>query len=120
MLATTGLAMAEGELNIFNWGNYTNPDLIEKFSKEFDVKVTITDYDSNSTALAKVKAARIPSEVRPGAFVLGTDTVVSLGRHIMGKPDSAAEAAPPRRKMPVAATTWLRCLTVLSCPFSWT
>ena len=47
---------AAGELNIFNWGNYTPPDLIEKFGKEFDIKVTITDYDSNDTALAKVAA----------------------------------------------------------------
>ena len=49
-------ASAAGELNIFNWGNYTNPDLIAKFEKEFDVKVTVTDYDSNDTALAKVEA----------------------------------------------------------------
>lgn len=49
-------ALAEGELNIFNWGNYTSPEMIEKFEKEFDVKVTITDYDSNDTALAKIKA----------------------------------------------------------------
>ena len=55
LLATTGLARAEGELNIFNWGNYTNPDLIKKFEEEFDVKVTVTDYDSNDTALAKVR-----------------------------------------------------------------
>ena len=49
-------ALAEGELNIFNWGNYTSPDLIEKFEKEYDIDVTITDYDSNDTALAKVRA----------------------------------------------------------------
>jgi len=47
---------AAGDLNIFNWGNYTSPELIEKFPKEYDVKVTITDYDSNATALAKAKA----------------------------------------------------------------
>ncbi len=52
----TGPAMAEGQLNIFNWGNYTNPELIEKFEKEYDVDVTITDYDSNTTALTKIKA----------------------------------------------------------------
>ncbi|MEM1277470.1 MAG: extracellular solute-binding protein [Pseudomonadota bacterium] len=51
-----GPALAEGELNIFNWGNYTNPELIEKFEKEYGVTVTLTDYDSNDTALAKVKA----------------------------------------------------------------
>ncbi len=52
----SGAALAEGELNIFNWGNYTNPELIEKFEKEYDVDVTVTDYDSNDTALAKVRA----------------------------------------------------------------
>ena len=49
-------ANAAGELHIYNWGNYTNPELIKKFEAEHDVKVTITDYDSNDTALAKVKA----------------------------------------------------------------
>ena len=56
LLASTGSALGAGELNIFNWGNYTNPELIEKFEATHDVKVTITDYDSNDTALAKVKA----------------------------------------------------------------
>ncbi|MEM1344202.1 MAG: extracellular solute-binding protein [Pseudomonadota bacterium] len=54
-LATTP-ALAEGQLNIFNWGNYTNPALIEKFEAETGIEVTLTDYDSNDTALAKVKA----------------------------------------------------------------
>ena len=56
LLAGAGSALAAGELNIYNWGNYTNPELIEKFESTHDVKVTITDYDSNDTALAKVKA----------------------------------------------------------------
>jgi len=56
MLAAAGAANATGELHLYNWGNYTNPDLIKKFEKAYDVKVTVTDYDSNSTALAKVKA----------------------------------------------------------------
>ena len=56
MMLGSGPAFAAGELNLFNWGNYTNPELIKKFEKEHDVKVTVTDYDSNDTALAKVKA----------------------------------------------------------------
>jgi spermidine/putrescine transport system substrate-binding protein len=56
MVAISGSAFAAGELNFFNWGNYTNPELITKFEKAHDVKVTITDYDSNDAALAKVKA----------------------------------------------------------------
>ena len=54
-LGTAGMALAEGELNIYNWGNYTSPELIKKFEEKYQVKVTITDYDSNDTALAKVR-----------------------------------------------------------------
>lgn len=56
LVAGAGTAHAEGQLNIFNWGNYTSPELIEKFEKQYDIEVTITDYDSNDTALTKVKA----------------------------------------------------------------
>ncbi|MEJ2027507.1 MAG: extracellular solute-binding protein, partial [Limibacillus sp.] len=56
LLATAGTAQAAGKLNLYNWGNYTSPELIEKFEQTYDVEVTITDYDSNSTALAKVQA----------------------------------------------------------------
>jgi spermidine/putrescine transport system substrate-binding protein len=64
MAAVTGLAMllgigaahADGELNIFNWGNYTSPEMIKKFEAAHKVKVTITDYDSNDAALAKIRA----------------------------------------------------------------
>ena len=49
-------ANAAGELNLFNWGNYTNPELLEKFEKETGIKVTVTGYDDNDSALAKVKA----------------------------------------------------------------
>ncbi|HEV7251509.1 MAG TPA: extracellular solute-binding protein [Mesorhizobium sp.] len=55
LLASTTLAQAAGELNIFNWGNYTSPEMIEKFEKAHDIDVTITDYDSNDTALAKIR-----------------------------------------------------------------
>ena len=51
-----GQAGAEGVLNIYNWGNYIAPDLIAKFEKEHDVKITVTEYDSSDTALAKIQA----------------------------------------------------------------
>ncbi|AML52073.1 extracellular solute-binding protein [Falsihalocynthiibacter arcticus] len=62
LIATTALlggtlaAQAEGQLNLFNWGNYTSPEMIEKFTAETGITVTVTDYDSNTTALAKVEA----------------------------------------------------------------
>ena len=55
-LALASPAFADGVLNLYNWGNYTSPEMIEKFEAETGIKVTITDYDSNDTALAKIKA----------------------------------------------------------------
>ncbi len=56
MALATAPALAAGELHIYNWGDYTSPELIKKFEKTFDVKVTLDSYDSNETMLSKVKA----------------------------------------------------------------
>lgn len=56
LLASTSLASAEGTLQVFNWGNYTSPELMAKFEAETGIKVTVTDYDSNDAALAKIEA----------------------------------------------------------------
>ena len=56
LMATTGLASAEGVLQLYNWGNYTSPELREKFKAETGITVTVTDYDSNDVALAKIEA----------------------------------------------------------------
>ena len=52
LLATATLAKAEGTLQLYNWGNYTSPELLAKFEAETGIKVTVTDYDSNEVALA--------------------------------------------------------------------
>jgi len=56
LLASTAMAAAEGELQLYNWGNYTSPELLKKFQDETGITVTVTDYDSNTAALAKVEA----------------------------------------------------------------
>ncbi len=55
LMGSTALAQAEGELNLYNWGNYTSPELIEKFEQETGINVTLTDFDSNDTALARIR-----------------------------------------------------------------
>lgn len=64
-------ANADGQLNIYNWGNYTSPELIERFEKTHGVEVSLTDYDSSDTALAKIKA---------GAH--GFDVIVVSGSYV--------------------------------------
>ena len=54
-LLTAGTASAGGELNFYNWGNYTNPELLEKFTEETGITVNLDGYDSNETMLAKIK-----------------------------------------------------------------
>ena len=56
LLGCSSIASAEGVLQLYNWGNYTSPELLTKFEKETGIKVTVTDYDSNDTALAKIEA----------------------------------------------------------------
>jgi len=56
VLAMAAAAASAEELNLYNWGNYTSPELLEKFEKETGIKVIVSDFDSNDTALAKVKA----------------------------------------------------------------
>lgn len=52
-----GAASAEDAvLNLYNWSGYTPPELLQKFEKETNIKVTLDTYDSNETLLAKLKA----------------------------------------------------------------
>lgn len=48
---------------------------------------------AEKNALAKVQGADLPADLTPGAFVLGTDTLVATDGRALGKPGSAAEAA---------------------------
>ena len=51
-----GSASASGELHVYNWGDYINPAVLDKFSQEYDVKVTLDTYGSNEEMLAKIQA----------------------------------------------------------------
>src|SRR5690606_1639195 len=64
-------ALAEGRLNIFNWGEYTSMEMIDKFEKEYDVEVTIDAYDSNETMLAKLKSGASGYDIAvPGDYMV--------------------------------------------------
>jgi spermidine/putrescine transport system substrate-binding protein len=55
LLASAGMAQADGVLNLYNWGNYTSPELLEQFTADTGIEVTLTDFDSNETALARIR-----------------------------------------------------------------
>ncbi len=51
-----GGAAAQGELFIYNWTDYTAPEVISKFEEETGINITLDTYDSNETLLAKLKS----------------------------------------------------------------
>lgn len=55
-LSFAAAAQAEGQLNLYVWAESISPALIEKFSKENDVKVSVDGYTSNEDLLTKLQA----------------------------------------------------------------
>nr|WP_321443271.1 spermidine/putrescine ABC transporter substrate-binding protein [uncultured Cohaesibacter sp.] len=49
-------ASAAEELNLYNWGDYINPAVLEEFTKETGIKVNLDTYGSNEEMLAKIQA----------------------------------------------------------------
>lgn len=55
LCAATG-AHAQGKLALYNWGDYINPEILDRFTKETGIKVTLDTYASNEEMLAKIQA----------------------------------------------------------------
>jgi spermidine/putrescine transport system substrate-binding protein len=51
-----GQASAAGKLKLYNWGDYINPKVLQRFSEEHDVEVSLDTYGSNEEMLAKIQA----------------------------------------------------------------
>ena len=89
LMATSSLASAEGTLQLFNWGNYTSPELLAKFEKETGIDVTIDTFDSNEAMLAALKAGKM------GQYdvAVPTDYMVAIMAGEVGKAIDEAAAA---------------------------
>jgi spermidine/putrescine transport system substrate-binding protein len=54
LVASAGMAGA-AELNVYNWGEYINPEVLKKFEEETQIKVNLSTYSSNEEMLAKIQ-----------------------------------------------------------------
>src|SRR5690606_23981583 len=92
VLASAGPALADGQLFIYNWGDYTNPALIEKFEAETGIDVTLDDFGSNEEMLAKVRTGASGYDI-----VVPTDYIVKImieeGLLLETRPDQMANFA---------------------------
>lgn len=48
-------ACSRTTLYILNWGSYINPDVVDKFEKEYGVRVVVDTVESNETMYTKIK-----------------------------------------------------------------
>ena len=55
-LTLSSPVQAAGKLSIYNWFDYMPQELLDKFSNEYDIEITMDTYDSNETLLARLKA----------------------------------------------------------------
>ena len=53
---TAPAAEAQGELNVYNWGDYINPEVLKRFEDETGIKVNLDTYGTNEEMLAKIQA----------------------------------------------------------------
>lgn len=58
-LLLAGPAFAEGELKVYHWFEYIPQELVDKFTAETGITVTIDTYDSNEAMLASLKAGKL-------------------------------------------------------------
>ena len=71
LIILSGPANAAGKLNIYNWFDYLPQELVDKFSKEHDIEVTLDTYDSNESLLARLKAGVTGYDVAvPGDYMV--------------------------------------------------
>ena len=55
VLVLTAMSCSDKKLNVYNWAYYTPPSVIEKFEKEFKVRVVLDEYASNEEMYTKLK-----------------------------------------------------------------
>ncbi|WP_228281651.1 polyamine ABC transporter substrate-binding protein [Brevibacterium pigmentatum] len=63
----------ESKLNLYSWGDYDNPELLEAFKSQHDILVQVDAYGSNEELVAKLSTSRGTS---------GYDVVVPTGSNI--------------------------------------
>ncbi|CAN5840570.1 polyamine ABC transporter substrate-binding protein [soil metagenome] len=95
------LDQTDGELNLYNWSEYMDPELITAFEEQYGVEVIETFYDSNETMLAQIQAGVVYDLIVPSDYMvnlmieegllmpLSTDAVPNvenLGEQFVGLP----------------------------------
>ena len=68
----SGCSDSRPVLNIYNWADYMNPDVLKKFEKQYSCRVVLDTFDSNEAMYAKLKAgAQGYDIIFPTSYMVG-------------------------------------------------
>ena len=54
-MQSSGNKGSKDSITVYNWGEYIDPDLIDRFEKETGIKVVYETFDSNEAMMTKVQ-----------------------------------------------------------------
>jgi spermidine/putrescine transport system substrate-binding protein len=74
----SGMDAEQGPLQLFNWAAYINPATVKKFEKQHNVQVSITTFENEDEAIAKLTAGN-------AGFDVWWTTVDLVSRAVAGK-----------------------------------
>jgi spermidine/putrescine-binding protein len=60
----------DGDLNLYNWSEYIDPELLPAFEEEAGVTVSETFYDSNETMLAQIQTGAVYDLIVPSDYMV--------------------------------------------------
>jgi spermidine/putrescine transport system substrate-binding protein len=68
----SGCSDSRPVLNIYNWADYMNPDVLRKFEQEFNCRVVVDTFESNEAMYAKLNAgAQGYDLIFPTSYMVG-------------------------------------------------
>lgn len=69
-MASCAVDQTDGDLNLYNWSDYIDPDLVTAFQDKYNVEVIETYYDSNETMLAQIQAGVVYDMIVPSDYMV--------------------------------------------------
>ena len=77
----TTSALAEGVVNVYNWSDYIDEEILEEFTKETGIKVVYDVFDSNEILETKLLAGKTGYDiVVPSAEFLGRQVQAGVSK----------------------------------------
>jgi spermidine/putrescine-binding protein len=69
--ADCALDEVDGDLNLYNWSEYMDPELITAFEEAYDVDIVEDFYESNEALLAQMQAGAVYDVIVPSDYMVG-------------------------------------------------